>query len=113
MERREDLAVILAAITKAYRDVFGQAMDSVLLYGSYARGDADADSDIDIAAIVHGERKDLQEKLKRIWDISAELELEHGVIISPTVIPYDEYMKYKEDIPYYRNISQEGVSLVA
>ena len=34
-------------------------------------------------------------------------------IISPVVIPYDEYMKYKDDVPYYRNISREGVNIVA
>ena len=29
------------------------------------------------------------------------------------VMSYDEYMKYKDDVPYYRNISQEGVNIVA
>lgn len=29
--------------------------------------------------------------------------------ISPTVIPYQEYMKWKEDIPYYHNIDKEGI----
>jgi uncharacterized protein len=106
-----ELQNIINSVVKAYRDVFGSEMTEVLLYGSYARGDYEADSDIDLVAIVHGERKALQEKLKLIWDVSADLELEHGIIISPTVIPYDEYMKYKEDIPYYKNISLEGVKI--
>lgn len=110
---KAELQAITASIRKAYQDVFGSEMVEVLLYGSYARGDYETDSDIDLVAIVHGERKALQEKLKRIWDISSDLELEYGIIISPTVIPYDEYMKYKEDIPYYRNISREGVKISA
>lgn len=113
MCNKAELQEIIHSVMKAYRDVFGAEMVEVLLYGSYARGDYEQDSDIDLVAIVHGQRKDLQEKLKRIWDISADLELEHGIIISPTVIPYEEYEKYKEDIPYYRNISREGVKISA
>jgi len=100
---------VIHDIVAAYREVFGGRIEQILLYGSYARGDADGDSDIDIAAIVHGDRQELQEKLKKVWDVSSDLELKYGVIISPTVIPYDEFMAYKEDLPYYRNISEEGI----
>lgn len=51
---------------------------------------------------------ELQEKLKTIWDISAEVGLENDIVVSPAVIPYDEYVRYKETLPYYRNIAQEG-----
>lgn len=48
------------------------------LYGSYARGDYDDESDIDIAAVVKGRRQELQDK----WN--------------------------KDILPYYRNIVKEG-----
>ena len=54
-----------------------------------------------------------QRKLKTVWDYSCELELEYGTILSPTVIPYEEFETYKQDMPYYRNIEQEGVAIVA
>ena len=100
-------------MAKAYRNVYGKKLVTVLLYGSYARGDCEKDSDIDIVAIVHGGRSELQNKLKEIWDISSDLELEYGTIVSPTVIPYEEFEKYKDDLPYYRNIQKEGVEVVA
>ena len=56
---------------------------------------------------------DLQQKLKKIWDISADLELAYGVIISPTVIPTKEFEQYENDLPYYRNILKEGVEVGA
>ena len=85
----------------------------IILYGSYARGDYQKDSDIDIVAIVQGDREKLQQGLKSVWDISSDLELEYGTIVSPTVIPFAEYEKYKNDLPYYRNIESEGVEIVA
>ena len=110
---QNDLKTILKKISEIYYAVYGEDIVKIVLYGSYARGDYQNNSDIDIVAIVRGERGDLQERLKKVWDISSELEIEYETIVSPTVIPFEEYEKYKEDMPYYRNIQKEGVEVVA
>ena len=94
-----------------YKDVFGEDLQRVLLFGSYARGDYDQESDIDYTAIVDGERRILQQKMNQVWDSSAELGIENDVVISPTVIPADEYEKYRTILPYYQNIDREGISV--
>ncbi len=93
---------------ECYRSVYGMSLKGIFLYGSYARGDFNEDSDIDLAAIVEGSRMDLQEKLKKVWDISADVGLENDVVVSPIVIPYDEFEEYKDKLPYYMNILKEG-----
>lgn len=113
MCKQSDLPEILKEILVAYQAVYGEALVEILLYGSYARGDFQEDSDVDIVAIVKGSRIHLQEQLKKIWEVSSDLEIDYETIISPTVIPYDEFEKYKNDIPYYRNISNEGVRISA
>lgn len=102
------LDFITDCIKKCYREIYGDNIVEIILYGSYARGDFTTDSDIDIVAIVKGERLELQEKLKQIWDASADIGLENDAVISPMVIPYDEYIKYRKTLPYYRNIAEEG-----
>jgi predicted nucleotidyltransferase len=113
MRTKDELKEIIRIMADTYYQIFGDAIEQILLYGSYARGDNTVDSDIDLVAIVRGDRQTLQNKLKQVWDVSSDLELQYDVIISPTVIPYDEYIKYKEDVPYYRNIQKEGVNIVA
>lgn len=110
---KNELDMILQAMVKVYRAVYGEHIIRIVLYGSYARGDYHNDSDIDIAAIVQGDRAVLQEGLRQVWDTSSDLELKYGTIVSPTVIPYEEFEKYKNDLPYYRNIQSEGVDIVA
>lgn len=105
--------MVLKEIALEYKKIYKGDIVQILLYGSYARGDFEQDSDIDVVAIVKGERKMLQDKLKQVWDISADLELEYGVIISPTVIPYEEFLCYRDILPYYRNIMREGVQISA
>lgn len=110
---KNELDMILQAMVKVYRAVYGERIIKIVLYGSYARGDYHNDSDIDIVAIVRGDRAVLQKGLKQVWDTSSDLELKYGTIVSPTVIPYEEFEKYKNDLPYYRNIQSEGVDIVA
>ena len=82
--------------------------DKIFLYGSYAWGNYDEESDIDIVAIVKGERFDLQNKLKLIGDKSTDIGIENDVVVSPAIIPFAEYEEYKETLPYYMNIRKEG-----
>ena len=55
---KNELDIILKEIVKAYKSVYGDDIVDILLYGSYARGDNTNDSDIDVVAIVRGDRAD-------------------------------------------------------
>ena len=105
---RNQLDAISTRMVSIYRKIYGDAVTGVYLYGSYARGDFEKDSDVDIVAVVKGERSVLQDKMRTIWDLSAEIGLEYDIVVSPTVIPYDEFEAYKEVLPYYSNIVNEG-----
>ena len=102
------LSRIIKEMVTCYRSVYGKDIVEIVLYGSYARGDYSRESDIDLVAVVQGSRLELQKKLKTVWDTSAEIGLKNDIVVSPTVIPYDEYVKYKETLPYYRSIAEEG-----
>ena len=110
---QSQLNILLKKISEIYKSVYGEKLVRVILYGSYARGDFCDDSDLDIVALVHGDRMKLQEQLKKVWDQTCDLELEYEMVLSPAVIPYEEFEKYREDLPYYRNIANEGVNVVA
>ena len=102
------LDVICQRIASSYRRVYGDAIEAIFLYGSYARGDFSEDSDLDFVAIVRGERLNLQQKLNQVLDDTVKMDLEYDVISSPTVIPVDDFQKYQAELPYYKNIFKEG-----
>lgn len=62
---KSQLEAIEEEMVNYYRSVYGDSIDTIILYGSYARGDYSDDSDIDITAIVRGNRVELQKKLKK------------------------------------------------
>lgn len=108
---KDQLKTIQEKIIESYKSVYGNNIIQIILYGSYARGDYDSQSDIDITAVVDGERLDLQKKLRLVWDASADIGLENDIVISPTVIPASEFELYKNKLPYYRNIDKEGIRI--
>lgn len=110
---QNELEQILKKMIMVYKNVYKDAVEEIYLYGSYARGDYTSESDIDIVAIVKGSRVTLQEQLKKIWDIASDIGLNYEVIVSPTVIPLNEFENYKNILPYYRNILEEGVKISA
>ena len=62
---KSQLNKITGQIIEAYRDIYGQSIKTIVMYGSFARGDFDDESDIDFAAIVEGERQVLQKNWKK------------------------------------------------
>ena len=102
---------ICRRVVAAYRRAYGDDIEAIYLYGSYARGDYDGESDIDFAAIVKGERLDVQDKRWLVRSDTNNMDLELDIITSPTAIPAGEFERYKDELPYYRNILKEGIRL--
>ena len=106
---KKQLDEISRLVALSYRRTLGDSIWKIMLYGSYARGTNDDESDIDYACIASGERMELQQKEMDIWHDTNKIGLDYNVVISPVVIPYDEFERYKTLLPYYRNIEREGV----
>jgi predicted nucleotidyltransferase len=104
--------LVRAALEHAARRVrgrFGDRVREIRLFGSWARNEATADSDIDVVVVVDG--LTLDEWHDAIDDIAA-VELEHDVVIGPLVLStkhFDELHRRGRTIA--RAIATEGVPL--
>ncbi len=61
--------------------MYGERLDRLVLYGSHARGDAHADSDVDLLVVLHGEVNALAE-IRRLALFSLEVLGRHGALLS-------------------------------
>lgn len=86
----------------------GSHVQYIILYGSYARGEERANSDIDILLLVDLPDKEIKEIQNNIYDLAFELELVSGKDISPVIINFVHFNYWKDTLPFYRNIEKEG-----
>ncbi|MCG2709181.1 MAG: nucleotidyltransferase domain-containing protein [Thermodesulfovibrionales bacterium] len=91
------------------RATLGKNLIRIELFGSRARGDYSKGSDIDILIIVKERTIDVMDK---IAEITAELNLEYNLSISPVVFSEYEY-KVNTDMasPFSLAVESEGVRL--
>ena len=98
---------ILKEFKQQIAELYGQRLKKVVLYGSYARGQAnDEHSDIDLAVVLAG-AVDPCEEIDRTADIFTDLNLEHNVLIA--VYPVSEENYIEVNSPLLLNLRREGV----
>lgn len=100
---------IVREFKAALQTMYGDRLRDVVLYGSYARGDYDEESDIDLMMILNDEKVDTYAEIRRVSELEANLLLTYGFVISP--LP-TSYIKYKtSSTPIYQEVRREGILL--
>lgn len=89
--------------------IFGDRLKSVILYGSYARGDFEFDSDIDIMVLLDMPREELTEARKKMRATADALDMEYDCVISSVFQSHDIFEDYKSASPFYQNVERDGV----
>lgn len=105
------LNYILSKISQTAKNTLKNKLDSVILYGSYARGDYDKDSDIDIIILADIAREQLCNYKSVFTNLSSELGLEFDILITITLKDLETFNKYLNVVPFYQNIKKEGVPI--
>lgn len=105
---QKEVFELIKQYTDEIKPVLGEDLKKVILYGSYARGDFNEESDIDILLMV-GSEENINDKDNELVKIEVNINLNNDVLITPIIINEEKFSKYKEILPFYKNIINEGV----
>lgn len=89
--------------------IYGDALEKIVLYGSYARGEQTDESDVDIALIQNDKANEKMHD--EMTDIVVDYELEQGITLSIVPIEYVQYQQWNRVLPFYKKIDKEGIVL--
>lgn len=113
MRTNQEVTTIITELCGKIALLFPQEKIEAILFGSYARGDADSGSDIDVLLLVDASRQDISNRNWQIGDLAAELLLNYGVVVSPIVENREYFRRNLELFPFYRSVEREGVRISA
>lgn len=91
------------------REIFDQNVSQIILYGSVARKEETAESDIDIAIIIDGvQASSIRD---RFIEWNSEMDMKYNRVFSIVDIEKSQMDKWGNVLPFYKSIKEEGVVL--
>ncbi len=103
---REEALRLVREFHEGLAAVYGDRLKGVYLYGSYARGEPEEDSDIDVAVVLAAP-VNRREESRRTSRLIADLSLREDCELMPFFLSDEEH----RTTPYaiFRSIAREGV----
>ena len=101
-----ELRIILGELRSGLERLYAERLRGLYLFGSYARGEARADSDLDVI-IVLDEVPVPGEEIDRTGDLASRLSLEYDVSLSRSFVSETEWRA--ADIPFIRVVRKEVI----
>ena len=106
MRGPDDILPLVRRLKARIEDAYGDRFAGLRLYGSYARGEAGPDSDVDVLVLLHGDVRPYAE-IRHLVDLAYDLELETGSTLSLLAQSHRAYDRAES--PLLRNARREGV----
>lgn len=107
----ETIQTRLAEYVSELQKLYKQNLNKVILYGSYARGDYDEDSDIDIMILLHLSDLEIKEYRHQLSELTYDFNMNYELDIKPIAKNREEFGKWADVYPFYSNVRREGVEL--
>ena len=102
----DQLRALSQEVKQALTELYGERLDRVILFGSYARGDFHAESDVDYLVVLNDDDVKSGREIWFFGGAASDLTDKFNVFVSfkPTSIK-----KYRtSDLLFYQNIRREG-----
>jgi len=107
-ENIEDIKPILEEVRQNLKNIYGDNLRDIILYGSYARGDATGGSDIDLIILLKSAKEPIIER-EKFFDAIWRLDLKYDTVIS--ILPFKESQYRVRRLPVILNAKKEGISV--
>ena len=107
----EEIQQVTREVVGRVTELLGDKIYKIILYGSYARGDFDSESDIDIMILINGSDEDVKIYRKKVREIANDVGLDNDILVSLSIKTKQSFEEWADTLVFYKNVINEGVTL--
>jgi len=111
IDQNENVKKLSYELKSGLKTIFGHKLKKIIIYGSYARGEFEEGSDIDIMVLLDMVEDEIEKKKDEVIDLTVELTTRFGIVISIIENNHDYFNDWMEVLPFFANVAKEGVSI--
>lgn len=111
MDNMDNIRIITDELRQNTQYIFGDKLRKIILYGSYARGDYNEYSDLDIMILANFDESEKTSLEAQMRKIASRASLEHDITISMFLREEKIFHDRTAILPYYKNVVTEGVEI--
>ena len=108
-EKRSQVNIALKDACNRIKNIFGDDLEKIILFGSYARGDFREHSDVDIMVLVKCGNEKINDLKNQVIQIDVYLLNEYDVFFQTMVFNIDYFNEWKNAMPLFANVAEEGI----
>jgi predicted nucleotidyltransferase len=100
-----EIRELLTKIRRGFEQLYGERLAGIYLFGSFARGEAAPDSDVDVLVVLD-EVTDYGQEIERTGHLISELSLDYDVSISRVFVSSAAWQH--RDSPFLSNVREQA-----
>lgn len=102
---------LISKYVECVKEIYGSHVKRIILYGSYARGDFNRDSDVDIMILLDLSEEEAKAYQNALFDSTYDFNMDHDIEINPISHSEQLYRKWLMAYPFFQNVEKDGVNL--
>lgn len=91
--------------------IYGTHLKQIILYDSYARGDFNEDSDVDIMVLVDLTDEKINDYLDDLSEVEFNYNVDYDVWMMSVVKNIDHFRHWSQAHPFYADVVKDGILL--
>jgi len=103
----DEIQKIIKEFKKELKNLYGEKFKKIILFGSYAIGKFNENSDIDLVIVLESIESPGRE-IDRMIDIITEINLKYNVLLSVVPVSINDYKNLNS--PLLINVRKEGIT---
>jgi uncharacterized protein len=100
---------VIKDFTETMKNHYGDRLSKIILYGSYARGDFNEESDIDFWVLLNDEEVRVMKEISNTNDEVYDLTLKHDILVSMFATSKKKFETATQ--AFYRFVRKDGITV--